>query len=75
VARASEVELLAKSTGLTLKTIHQVPWFLEGADKKIVLIAAEPPASVELPTDQNASRVVVTSFETETDEEPDVKVR
>lgn len=67
VTRATEIEQLAESTGLTLKTIHQIPWFLE--DKQLVLISAEPPA------DERASGVVLTSFETEADPAPNVRIR
>jgi 4-amino-4-deoxy-L-arabinose transferase-like glycosyltransferase len=69
VARASEVEQLTKSTGLTLKTIHQIPWFLEDKDKQLVLISAEQPA------DARADRIVLTNFETEADAGTSVKVR
>ena len=69
VARATEVEQLAESTGLTLKTIQQIPWFLEGKDKQLVLISAVPP------TEERGSRVVLTNFETEADPAPNVRVR
>lgn len=69
VARASEVDQLAESTGLTLKTIRQIPWFLEGKNKQLVLISAEPPA------DAPADRIVLTNFESEADAGTSVKVR
>lgn len=77
VARASAVKELAKATGLHLKTIRQIPWFLKDADKQLVLISAEPPAdkSAEPLADKHISEIVRTSFEVEADSDPRVKVR
>jgi 4-amino-4-deoxy-L-arabinose transferase-like glycosyltransferase len=69
VARASEVDQLAVSTGLTLKTIRQIPWFLERKSKQLVLISAEPPAG------EPADQIVLTNFETDADPDTSVKLR